>query len=481
LNQAELRLTLRPRTVFEILDLATVILRMTFFSLLPLYLVIGVFWGAALAGAADIPEDRWLSRVVILLPFWLLLRFFLQMILVTFCGRWIFSGNGTVTIRSALADIREVGFVLMMVRGLVRFIKWISGFALLVPLWLVLIHRFFDYEHWLLERISGRELQYRLRNFYSSRVFAFRVLHACLQLLFVFLMSFALRLLFETAARMPQSEWVSVDLVMTLLLMYEPFFLISRFLLYIQTRIENEAWDIGMLFREGIRRTLSSKIALFLFIICAVPLRADEPDYLTAPAADRPCTDAMRKQPYVTCDPVEYRIYTADEIERSMPARKTQRSEWNGWWVSFFELSARAIAVAVIVLLLYFLWNQYRNWLPGAPPAGARRNVDKKEFEALPEVDRLSLVKEALQHRAYKAALGHCYLFLVEQNETAGSNMMALTPEELRKNPGSLYSGPDISIVEELIELYEQVFYAGADPSPASEVIERFLNAGVRK
>jgi hypothetical protein len=90
-------------------------------------------------------------------------------------------------------------------------------------------------------------------------------------------------------------------------------------------------------------------------------------------------------------------------------------------------------------------------------------------------------VKEALQHRAYKAALGHCYLFLVEQNETAGSNMMALTPEELRKNPGSLYSGPDISIVEELIELYEQVFYAGADPSPASEVIERFLNAGVRK
>lgn len=109
MNYAEIRLSLRPRTIFEILDLALVVFRRGFVNLWPVYVLIGLIWAAALAGVAQIPEDpdRWLIVLAILGPLALFLRFFLQMVIVVFCGRWIFSEQ--VTLRSIFADIRQVG------------------------------------------------------------------------------------------------------------------------------------------------------------------------------------------------------------------------------------------------------------------------------------------------------------------------------------------------------------------------------------
>lgn len=484
MNYAEIRLSLRPRTIFEILDLALVVFRRGFVNLWPVYVLIGLIWTAALAGVAQIPEDpdRWLIVLAILGPLALFLRFFLQMVIVVFCGRWIFSEQ--VTLRSIFADIRQVGVARMLGRGLVRFIKWASGFALLVPLWLVLVHRFFDYEHWLLERISGRDLRRRLRNFHSGRVFAFRVLHACVQILYVYLASFGVRMLLESATRMPREQGLSIELVMTLLLMYEPFFLISRFLLYIQTRIDTEAWDIGLMLREGIRRTLSSRIAslLLLALVVSVPLRADEPDpYITAPA-DRPCSDAMEDQPYVKCDPAQYRVYTAEEIEKTIPKEREKRDRNSGLISpALLEMIAYGVVIAALAALLFFLWNRYRSRLPDAPPEAPERKADVREFEVLKKEDRLALIRDALQREAYKTALGHCYLLIMEKNETAGSIMVALTPEELLLKLRSMRTEHDGAGVDELLLKYEEVFYADSDPASARDTIMRFLEAGVRE
>jgi hypothetical protein len=479
LNYAEIRLSLRPRTIFEILDLALVVFRRSFVNLWPFYAASGLIWAAALAGVARIPEDpdRWIIVLSILLPLALFIRFFLQMIIVTFCGRWIFSEQ--VTLRSLFADIRQVGLMRMLGRGLVRSVKWASGFALLVPLWLVLVHRFFDYEHWLLERISGRDLRRRLRSFHSGRVFAFRILHFCVQLLYLYLASFGVKVLLESATRMPREETLSVELTLTLLLAYEPFFLISRFLLYIQTRIDTEAWDIGLMLREGIRKTLTSRIASLLLLGClvVVPLRAQTPDpYITAPA-DRPCTESMKEQPYVKCDPTEYRVYTAEEIEKTIPRELEKRDPGSGGInPAVFETIAYGVVIAALAALLFFLWNRYSKRLPEAPPEAEGRRADVQEFEVLKKEDRLTLIRDALQREAYKTALGHCYLFIMEKNETPGSTMLALTPEELRLKLRSLDDGG--TGVDEMLVKYEQVFYAGSDPVSARDHIMRLLETG---
>lgn len=484
MNYGEIRLSLRPRTLFEILDLALVVFRRSFVNLWPVYILIGLIWAAALAGVAQIPEDpdRWLIVLAILGPLALFLKFFLQMVIVVFCGRWIFSEQ--VFLRSIFADIRQVGVVRMLVRGLIRFVKWASGFALLLPLWLVLVHRFFDYEHWLLERISGSDLRHRLRNFHSGRVFPFRVLHAFVQILYVYLMSFGLRMLLESATRMPRDGGLSVEVVMTLLLMYEPFFLISRFLLYIQTRIDREAWDVGLMLREGIRRTLSTRNAslLLLALVASVPLSADEPElYITAPV-DRPCSDVMEDQPYVKCDPAQYRVYTAEEIEKTIPGeqRKPDKDSW-GIDLAPPQMIAYGLVIAALTALLFFLWSRYRNRLPDAPPEAPERKAEVREFEVLKKEDRLALIRDAFQRGAYKTALGHCYLLIMEKHEAAGSKMVALTPEELLLKLRSMRAGHDRVGVDELLLKYEEVFYADSDPALARDTIMRFLKSEVRE
>ncbi len=130
---ADIRLALRPRSIFEILDLAVVVLRRSAVDLWPVYAVMGVLWAAALLAVQRIPEDGDRGTVLILLLLAaLLLRFLLQIIVVLYCGRWVFSEK--VKAGLLLLDLKSVGVWRMLGRGLLRFVKWASGFALLVPL-----------------------------------------------------------------------------------------------------------------------------------------------------------------------------------------------------------------------------------------------------------------------------------------------------------------------------------------------------------
>lgn len=474
---ADIRLALRPRSIFEILDLAVVVLRRSAVDLWPVYAVMGVLWAAALLAVQRIPEDGDRGTVLILLLLAaLLLRFLLQIIVVLYCGRWVFSEK--VKAGLLLLDLKSVGVWRMLGRGLLRFVKWASGFALLVPLWIVLVYRFFDYEHWLLERIGGSALRQRLRGFRSGRVFSFRLLHFCIQALYVTLVCSGLEAVYQSLTGFSPENVYSPELVLTLLLAYEPFFLISRFLLYLQIRIDTEAWDVGVLFREGIRRTLSSRL-LLMFLVSVVPLSTtlqaeDVKPYITAPA-DRPCTDSMKELPFITCEPAAYRIYSADEIEQSMPeddpGYAPEPVEIQG-----LETIVYAIVVALLSLLLFFLyssWSRHRDLREYRPKPG---KALVKEFETLQREDRLSLIQKALQSQSFKTALGHSYLLLIErlENSEAGSTMVTLTPEELRLR---LRDEPYSTVANDLILQYEQVFYAGGDAVNSVTAIRRLLES----
>jgi hypothetical protein len=69
----------------------------------------------------------------------------------------------------------------------------------------------------------------------------------------------------------------------------------------------------------------------------------------------------------------------------------------------------------------------------------------------------------------------------MEKNETAGSKMVALTPEELLLKLRSMRTDHDGAGVDELLLKYEEVFYADSDPASARDTIMRFLKAGVRE
>ncbi len=343
----------------------------------------------------------------------------------------------------------------------------------------MLVYRFFDYEHWLLERIGGSALRQRLRGFRSGRVFSFRLLHFCIQALYVTLVCSGLEAVYQSLTGLSLENVYSPEVVLTLLLAYEPFFLISRFLLYLQIRIDTEAWDVGVLFREGIRRTLSSRL-LLMFLASVLPLATtlhaeDVKPYITAPA-DRPCTDSMKELPFITCEPAAYRIYSADEIEQSMPEEVGSESAPEPVKIQGLETIVYAIVVALLSLLLFFLyssWSRHRDLREYRPKPG---KAPVKEFETLQREDRLSLIQKALQSGSFKTALGHSYLLLIErlENSEAGSIMVTLTPEELRlRLRDESYS----TVANDLILQYEQVFYAGGDAANSVTAIRRLLES----
>jgi len=143
---------------------------------------------------------------------------------------------------------------------------------------------------------------------------------------------------------------------------------------------------------------------------------------------------------------------------------------------ALFETIAYGIIIAALAGLLFFLWNRYRKRLPEAAPVADGRKATVQEFEVLKKEDRLALIRDALRREAYKAALGHCYLFIMEKNETAGSTMVTLTPEELRAKLRSMPSAAPG--VDDLILKYEQVFYADAEAASARDVILRLVESG---
>ncbi|MBW7859315.1 MAG: hypothetical protein H3C43_13720, partial [Leptonema sp. (in: Bacteria)] len=324
MNYGEIRLNLKQRSLFEILDLSVLLLKVSVRILWPFYIGLSVLWIVLNLFVFDVKIDREFVPFFLLIGY-LLFRYFMQVVFVLFFGRFIFSDQ--VSLSQVWADLRQIGLFKTIGLSVFRFIKWLIGLVTLILLWFILIYRFFDYEYWLLERISGKALRQRLKSFRPKRVIPFRLLHLVLQWVFVGLAVFTVFLIDKTINKVAESSIPVVGILFTSLLIYEPFFIVSRFLLYIQERIDAEGWDIGLLFEQGIRKSkqISTIAILLVSFVISVPSIKANPTY--SKDADRPCTTQMQKEPYIECRPTKYRIYSAEEIEKVIPKVNQPRKQ----------------------------------------------------------------------------------------------------------------------------------------------------------
>ena len=500
LDFSEIRISLRQRSIFEVFDLSLLLFKRTFQQLWPLYFMVFVFWSGIVFATTYVgfakANDTKIFIFLILAASYLFLRFFLQKYIVVFLGRWIFTES--VPFVSVMSDLSRVGWFKIFFRGLSRFLIWLSGFFLLLPFWYVLIYRIFDYEHWLLERISSKQLRARRRTLRSGRVMGFRIIHLCFQLVFLGITWFAMKTVLETIHHLPLDLMVQPAVFFSILFLYEPFFLISRFVLYLQTRIDLEAWDVSILMNQSIqksklrkvsRRTMSVVIAV-LGVVSAFCLRPAE---LSANPALRNCTSAMKDQPYFKCDPTSYRIYTDTEIEEVIPKaelqqRPAERESAQETATPTSSFALYLITFALLIAIVFLAWRQYRK-NKAISDLPDKASADATEFQPKTKSDRLLLIQRALQENDITTALGYTYLFLIEEylirSDDAGfRSIKALTPSELRqriRSAGNESSQKLVSVFD-LIQLYELVFYANTsvDSNQIIATIDALIGGAIR-
>lgn len=471
MNYDEIRLTLRPRTVFEVLDLTLVFFRRHLPSLWPLLLAMALFWAGGMALVSRFHLDMW-ARVAILALLVLFLRFWMQTLLVLACGRLVFAEH--LPWRDVFGDLRSVGWFRMMGRGSFRLLKWSSGFLFLLPLWIVLVRRFFDYEHWLLERLDGPDLSRRLRAFHAdSRVVVFRILHAVFLALSMGLGYRVMKISLEAITRSSALSPETPEVWFSLFLLYDPFFIVSRFLFYIQIRTDQEAWDVGILMREGIRRTLNQVLPVILFpavLLVGVSTSATslgaEPGHGDADVVS--CTPAMKEQPYLRCDPPAYRNYTAEEIEKHMPEEPRHRDAPPDWLKNLGSLGINLFYVGAAIVLVVFLiaiWKRFAGGVRIDEEAEVTGVVAREGLPASmpPELEQvLKAMEEAMERGESREALGLAYVALLLIVAEKGD---ALTPLELRHL--LLVSGElEAALLRAFFMHYLAAFYADEIPPP---------------
>lgn len=436
--------------MFEILDLSVLLLKVSGRILWPFYLVLTVLWIIFNLFVFDVKIEKEAAPFFLVIGY-LFFRYFIQVVFVLFFGRFIFSDQ--VLLSQVWVDLRQIGLFKIIGLSVFRFIKWWIGLVTLIPLWFILIYRFFDYEYWLLERISGKTLNQRLKSFRPKRVIPFRLLHFVLQWVFVGLAVFTVSLIDKTVNKVIEPS-VSVVVIFGSLLMYEPFFMVSRFLLYIQERIDAEGWDIGLLFEQGIRKSKKkSAIAILLVsFLTFVPSIKANPTYNKD--ADRPCTAVMQKEPYIECRPTRYRIFSAEEIEEVIPKvnQPRKQSTINSTPVGTVSNLVIYVGLAILIIIVAMLLWRYYKTRPKSIETSKPNQSRATEFEVIARHDRLALIDLALKNQDYRTAMGHCYLLIHERNETVGSRIAAFTPQELSRRLGIEF--------QEFLSRYEFVFYA---------------------
>lgn len=434
MNYDEIRLTLRPRTVFEVLDLSLVFFRRSLPSLWPLLLAVWVFWIAGMWLVSYLQLDMRL-RIGALLVWLLFLRYWMQVFLVIACGRLAFAER--LPWAEVFSDLRSVGPWRTMARGGLRLLKWASGFLLFLPLWIVFVRRCFDYEHWLLERLSGADLARRLKAFQADqRIVVFRLLHLVFLIVSMGLGYRLLKISLDVITRGSLLSPAIPEVWMSLFLLYDPFFIVSRFLFYIQIRTDEEAWDVGILMRQGIRRTLNRLLPLFLLLglfasgdsLSADPVAEGGSDFVA-------CTPLMKEQPYLKCDPPGYHEYTAEEVEKHIPP-EPGKVDWLPGWLKKLGLPGADLLYAVAaVLLIGFLFGIWRRFASRLPPEEAPPEVSLQATELPARMSRdmeslLGAAEAALQREMARDALGFAYGALLL---LAAENAQSCTPLELRR------------------------------------------------
>lgn len=450
MNYGEIRLSLKQRSLFEILDLSVLLLKASGRILWPFYIALGALWVVVNLYVFDVKIERELAPFFLLIGY-LFFRYFIQIVFVLFFGRFIFSDQ--VSLSQVWVDLRQIGIFKTIGLSVFRFIKWLIGIVTLIPLWFILIYRFFDYEYWLLERISGKTLSQRLKSFRPKRVIPFRLLHLVLQWVFVGLAVFTVSLIDKTVNKVSESS-TSVVVIFSSLLMYEPFFMVSRFLLYIQERIDAEGWDIGLLFEQGIRKSKKKSVIAILLVSLLIFLPSIKANPTYSEDADRPCTAIMQKEPYIECRPTRYRIYSAEEIEKVIPKVNQPRKQDSSNSTSVGTVSNLVIYIGLAILIIIvamLLWRYYKT-RPKSIDAAKPNQSTATEFEVIARHDRLALIDSALKNQDYRTAMGHCYLLIQERNETVGSRIAAFTPQELSRKLGLEFHA--------FLTRYELVFYA---------------------
>jgi len=262
MNLLDLRLSLRKRRLDEIFDLGLIVLRRNYWRYLRIVLpFMAVFIAANYGLNLILPANRSIQNGVILACI-LTESSIIQLFLTALNGRIVFEIKPRF--RDVLGDVRGVIGLYLVRVVLINTSCYTLLLPFVVPAIRALLTHFFLGEALILERLRGSALSGRAAAL--SRGQGDRVAGFFMFSVFIFLAGLVCSVYALDSLREMMGDWATTHLRVTSFdpsgLVFQFVFFpivvylsLCRFLLYLDTRIEGEGWDIELMLARGIEET----------------------------------------------------------------------------------------------------------------------------------------------------------------------------------------------------------------------------------